>query len=392
MVARKKKGRSYRVFLLISTWNYYGRGLVEGIWQYVQQHDPWLLDMDPSEPDENTHVPEGWMGEGIIAAVHTPEVAGVIRRHKVPVVNVSGTRLPRVHFPRVTSDARQVMRMAVRHLRERGFKTVAFCGEPDRHFIDFWTDAYQAIMKEDGSDPVLYTPLETISAQFNLRLHQKDRQRWIEELPKPVGVIGWATGICRYLAMACTESGINVPEDVAILSLETEDLLGKVVHPPISGVDIPVERIGYEAARQLDLLLQGKPLAKKEIFLPPLGVTTRQSTDVFAVEDPMLQEALRFIREQACTGIDVGDVLRAVPMARRTLERRFQELLGRSPAEEIRRTKIEKVRQMLVTTNTSLPDIAALCGFNYVEHLIPIFKRYYGWTPSVYRRQIRPVG
>jgi LacI family transcriptional regulator len=391
MTIRRKPCGSCRVFLLIATWHQYGRGLVEGIWQYVQKHDPWLLDMHPSEPDESTHMPRGWQGDGIIAAIHTPEVGVAIRRHRVPVVNVSGTRLPKVNFPRVTSDAMEVMRMAVHDLRDRGFKTVAFCGEPDRHFIDFWKDAYHAVMKEDGSVPVVYAPIDGVSSQSDLWVQQKDRQRWLEDLPKPVGVIGWATGICRYLAMASTESGIHVPEDVAILSLETEDLLGKVVHPPISGVDIPVERIGYEAARQLDLLLQGRPLEKKEIFLPPLGVTTRQSSDVFAVNDPGLQEALRFIREQACTGIDVTDVLQAVPMARRTLERRFQTLLGHSPAEEIRRTKIEKVRQMLTTTNVPIPDIAARCGFNYVEHLIPIFKRYYGWTPSVYRRRIRPV-
>ncbi len=386
-----RKGRPRRVSLLIPAWHHYGRGLIEGIWQYVQQHDPWLLDMAPSEPDETTHIHDGWVGQGIIVSIHTSQVAASVRKHRIPVVNVSGARLPGVDFPRVTSDAQQVMRMAVTYLRDKGFKAVAFCGEPHRHFIDFWMEAYKAIMAEDGTHMMAYAPSGEITATSDMVSQQRDRQRWIEGLPKPVAVIGWATVICRYLAMACTESGINVPEEVAILSLETEDLLAKVVHPPISGVDIPVESIGYEAARQLDLMMQGKPPAKQEILLPPLGVTTRQSTDVFAVDDPKLQEALRFIRENASEGIDVGDVLRAVPMARRTLERRFQELLGRSPAEEIRRTKIEKVRQMLITTNMPVPDIAPLCGFNYVEHLIPIFKKYYGWTPSVYRRRIRPV-
>ena len=111
-----------------------------------------------------------------------------------------------------------------------------------------------------------------------------------------MGVIGWATGFCRHLFIACTDSGLYVPEDVAFLSFETDDLPCKVIRPPISGIDIPVECIGYEVARQLDLLMQGTPLAKKEITLPPVGITTRQSTDVFAVDDPVLQAVLRYLQ------------------------------------------------------------------------------------------------
>lgn len=387
--AKQRKSGPPRVAILVAAWNQYGRGIIEGIWQYAQRHGPWLLEMEPSEPDESTRVPRGWVGEGIIAAVHTRRLAERVGEYGVPVVNISGTRLPEADFPRVTSDARAVVRMAVDHLREKGLKQIAFCGEPHRRFIDFWTEAYRAVMQEAGAEPIVYAPQRRLPAKADMETRQRDRQRWLEELPKPVGVIGWATGICRYLAMACTLAGIDVPGQVAIISLETEDLLGRAVHPPLSGVDIPVEQIGFEAARLLDALLQRGRGPTKEILLPPLGVTARQSTDVLAVDDPDLRDALWFIREHADEGIDVRDVLRAVPMARRTLERRCQELLGRTPAEEIRRTKLEKVRQLLGTTDISIPDIAALCGFNYVEHMIPAFKRAHGCTPSMYRRRIR---
>jgi len=176
---------------------------------------------------------------------------------------------------------------------------------------------------------------------------------------------------------------------VAILSLETGDLLGRVVNPPLSGVDIPVRRIGYEAAAQLDRLLHGNAAEPHETDLQPLGVTTRQSTDLVSCADPQVQQALRFIRDHAHEGIDVRTVMKAVPMARRSLERRFHELLGRSPAEEIRRVKIDKVRHLLDTTGMSIPDIAEACGFNYVEHMIPVFRKYHGSTPSRYRANAR---
>jgi LacI family transcriptional regulator len=244
-------------------------------------------------------------------------------------------------------------------------------------------------MAEDGMEAVVYQPSSRLGPRAGMAARHNDRRRWIETLPKPVGIIGWATDICRHLAMACTEIGVMVPEQVAIISLETEDFLGRVVHPPISGVDIPVRRIGYEAAAQLDRLLHGQSADPYEIHLPPLGVTTRQSTDLVACTDPQVQQALRFIRDHAHEGVDVRHVLKAVPMARRTLERRFHELIGRSPADEIRRVKINKVRHLLDTTNMSIPDIAEACGYKYVEHMIPVFKKHHGHTPARYRASSR---
>ena len=378
-----------RIALLVPAWNEYGRGIIEGVWQYAQQHGPWMLEMQPGEPDEGTDIPRGWTGDGVIASVQTQRLSTKLLALGVPVVNVSGSRREGIDFPRVTSDAKAVVRMAVSHLHEKGLKHIAFCGEPDRPFIDFWTKAFQSVMKENGMEAVIYQPSARIGPRAGVVIRRRDRRRWIEALPKPVGIIGWATDICRHLAMACTEIGVMVPEEVAILSLETEDLLGRVVHPPLSGVDIPVRRIGYEAAAQLDRLLQGKAANPHEINLLPLGVTTRQSTDLVACADPQVQQVLRFIRDHAHEGIDVRAVLKAVPMARRSLERRFHDLIGRSPADEIRRVKIDRVRHLLDTTNMTIPDIAEACGFNYVEHMIPVFKKHHGNTPSRYRANAR---
>lgn len=378
-----------RVALLVGAWNEYGRGIIEGVWQYAEQHGPWFLDMEPSEPDGNANVPHGWNGDGMIAAIQTRRLEEKLIKLGIPVVNVSGSRRSGDHFPRVTSDADAVMGMAIGHLREKGLKHIAFCGEPQQSFIDFWIEAFRGIMPDGGDKGMIYPPPRRRSVGAGLRERQDELRRWVESLPKPVGIIGWATGICRELAMACAASGLEVPEDVAIISLETEDLLGKVVHPPISGVDIPVKRIGYEAAAQLDRMMRGERANPHETRLPPLGLTTRQSTDLVACDDPQVRQALRFIREHAHEGIDVRDVLKAVPMARRSLERRFQSVTGRSPAEEIRRTKIERVRRLLDTTDLPVPDIAEACGFNYVEHMIPVFRKYHGCTPSRYRKNAR---
>jgi LacI family transcriptional regulator len=377
-----------RVALLVAGWNQYGRGIIEGAWHYAQHHR-WNLDMQPSGPDGAMEVPAGWQGDGIIATVHSRALAAKLRRHGVPVVNVSGARLAGCDFPRVCSDANAVMELAVGHLWSKGLRRIAFCGEPQREFLEFWADAYKRTARDQGFSPLVYARGPRVSAEAGLVAQRRDRARWLRGLPLPVGVIGWDTITCRNVASACELAGLQVPDQVAIISLSTEDLLGQTIHPPISGVDIPVKRIGYEAAARLDRLIQGRLDAAREHLLQPLGITTRQSTDLFECEDGKVREVMRFIKEHAPAGINVKDLLRAVPMSRRTLERRFTAAVGHSPAEEIRRARIERVRQFLVSTDMAVPEIAEACGFAYAEHMIPLFARYHGSTPAAYRRNLR---
>ena len=377
-----------RVALLVASWNQYGRGVIEGVWQHAENNH-WILEMQPSAADGSTQIPEGWKGDGIIATIHSRELASRLSAYRVPIVNVSGARLQGVNFPRVASDAEAVVELAVRHFLEKQMPRVAFCGEPHKPFLDFWTQAYRKIAAKHALTPSVYTPSKRLLADAGLEAQRKDHARWLSNLPKPIGVIGWDTITCRHVASACELAGIEIPEKVAIISLSTEDLLGRTIHPPISGVDIPLQRIGYEAANLLGKLMRGKCGKTKQLLLGPLGITTRQSTDVIACDDPKVRQVMRFIKENAVRGIQVGDVMRAVPMARRTLERRFKTMLGHSPAEEIRRTKIEKVRQLLTHTDMSVPEIAEACGFAYAEHMIPLFAKYHNNTPAAFRRNLR---
>jgi LacI family transcriptional regulator len=386
--AMPKTPKRKRVALLVAGWNQYGRGIIEGAWHFAQHHR-WNLDMQPAGPDGTMHMPEGWQGDGIIATVHTRELAATLRGYGVPVVNVSGARFAGSEFPRVCADARAVMELAVGHLRSKGLTQIAFCGEPEREFLEFWEKAYTVAARELDFAPLIYTRGPGLAKDAGLVAQRRDRARWLRSLPHSVGVIGWDTITCRNVASACELAGLQVPDQVSIISLSTEDLLGQTIHPPISGIDIPVKRIGYEAASLLDQLIRGRRSVASEHLLQPLGITARQSTDLFECDDAKVRQVMRFIKENAAAGISVKDLLRAVPMGRRTLERRFTAAVGHSAAEEIRRAKIERVRQLLTTSDMAVPDIAEACGFAYVEHMIPLFARYHGSTPAAFRRNLR---
>lgn len=195
-------------------------------------------------------------------------------------------------------------------------------------------------------------------------------------------------GVAHDLAAACQEAGIAVPDQVAIIGVDNDDLLCEAGWPPLSSIESDFARMGFQAAALLDRLLRGEKLAAEDcvIRLPPIGVVQRVSTSVLAVKDPALAEAVRFIREHACDPCSVDDVLREVAVGRRWLERQFVAQLGRTPHEEIVRVRIDNAKRLLVRPEFGVVHVAERCGFSKVQFM-RAFRQLMGTTPAVYRRQ-----
>jgi LacI family transcriptional regulator len=378
--------RQPRVALIVETSTSWGRRTIEGVIDYCRHHGPWSLYLEPRGIDEPEKLPSGWTGDGIIARVRTAEFARRLERTGVPVVNVSGIQHPRINFPRVLTDESSVAKLALEHLQSRGFTHFGYCGIAEQRYVAQRAHVFEEVVVAAGFDCHVYLGRAGIRAGHDLSADARDRAEWLKSLPKPVGVSTFSAVQGRRVAEAAALAGLRVPEDVAIITVDTDDLIGELVHPPLSAVQLATERTGFEAAKSLHQLMQGKP-AEPVVTLQPLGLAERQSTDVLAIQDPEICDALRFIRMNANRPIEVGDVLRQVSLSRRVLERRFRELLQRTPAQEIRRTHIERAKLLLAQTNMSVPDVAAASGFNYVEHMIPLFKKMVGVTPLAFRRQ-----
>ena len=140
----------------------------------------------------------------------------------------------------------------------------------------------------------------------------------------------------------------------------------------------------------LSQLMNGDELAERSQRIEPLGVATRQSTDVVAIEDRDVAAALHYIREHACRGLSVDEVVRNSPVSRSTLERQVRKYLGRTPQQEIRHVQIKRVRELLVTTDLPAERIATLCGFEHPEYLHVVFKRITGMTTGEFRTRALP--
>ncbi|MSU50050.1 MAG: DNA-binding transcriptional regulator [Opitutus sp.] len=374
--------RRRQVALLIETSNAYARGLLQGIVHYIREHKPWSFHlMEQGRGDDPPAWLENWKGDGIIARIETPRIARAVVRAGLPTVDVSAARLV-PELPWVETDDEQIARLAAEHLLERGFKHFGFCGDP-RFNWSVWRENHFRTRVEAAQQTLhVYQPAV---AATNLTAQVGDLRRWLQELPKPIGIMACYDIRGQQLLDACRSAGVAVPGEVAVIGVDNDTLLCDLASPPMSSVIPNTHRTGYEAAALLDRQMAGKPVSRVPHLIAPLGVAARQSTDVLAVDDREIARAVQFIREHACEGINVSDVLRAVPLSRRVLEQRFQRLLGRTPREEILHVRLNRVQQLLLETDLPLYLIADRTGFEHVEYLSVVFKRETGKTTSAFR-------
>jgi LacI family transcriptional regulator len=386
-----------RVALLIETSKSLGRGVLLGVNRYVKEHKHWSIYLEPR--DLGTAPPkwlDRWAGDGIIARVSEPRIADPILRAGLPTVNVSAA-LPELKFPRVESNPHLQARLAARHFIERGFRNFAFCGER-RQFSNWSTRIcgyFQAILREAGYDCSAENQYYLGAGRHkDWDVEQEALSAWITSLPKPVGVLAINDPTGLRLLEACHDSGILVPERVAVLGLENDEILCTMADPPLSSLIPNAQMLGYKAAETLDRLMQGEAISDQVTSVEPIGIVTRLSTDVRAHYDDVVAVAVRFIREHACNGIDVEDVVEKVGVSRSCLDRRFRTSLGRTPHQEIVRAKLKVAMQLLAETRLTLTDVALKVGYEHIEYMGVVFRRELGITPGAYREQAidNPLG
>jgi LacI family transcriptional regulator len=372
---------SKQVALLIETSNAYGRGLLRGIMAYVREHEHWVLRLtEHGRGEGGRNELADWQGHGVIARIENERIAAALRRARRPTVDVSAGRLlPKL--PWVETDDEAIARVAADHLLARGVQNFGFCGD-DRFNWSRWRETAFCRYLAGRGLACSIGPSKGIAGLA----------QWVTALAKPAGVFACYDIRGREVLDACRVAEVEVPHDVAVIGVDDDELLCELSDPPLSSVIPDARRAGWVAAELLSEWMAGARPQSAGQRIPPLGVTTRRSTDMLAVDDPDLAAALRFIGDRACQGITVQDVLGEVALSRRMLESRFQRLLGRSPHDEILRVQLERAKQLLVLRNLTLKAVAHQSGFRNGEYFGTVFKRTFDLTPGQYRKLHREAG
>ncbi len=377
-----------QVAVLVETEDSWGGSVIRGIADYSQNHGHWNLLIDPRDHEQRSALPDLWTGNGIIARIGSRIQINQIRERAVPTVNVDTVYEGLDGVCDVTTDDAERARMAFAHLRDRGFEQFAYFAPPSRQYSAQRGHDFVALVRQSGYDCHEYKPGYRVGRKIGWEEQQRRVSRWLKSLPRPTAILTVDSHRGRQLAEICYMSEIRVPDEVAILAGDTDELMCEVSTPRLSSVAVAGRRIGYDAAAVLEAMMNGQAPPDEAIRIPPQGIISRQSTDILAIEDETIVRALRFIQAHAFHDIVVKDILREVPISRRSLEIQFRHYLGRSPAEEIRRVRLEKGRELLARTDLSIGEIATASGFANATRFGVAFRKRFDQTPLAYRKQL----
>ena len=375
-----------QIALLIDPDDTWGRSVIQGIASAVRNVLPWSLWIAPRDRQWRLRVPRNWQGDGIIAAIRDDKTADHVSGLDLPTVNVSSWEKDDPAWYRVKTNDIKRAEMAFSHFRERSFSHFAYYGPPSQRYSQSRGDNFKDVVQAAGFACDTFRSNTTTRDKSSV---QERTLQWLQQAPRPLAIFAADPHSGILLTEVCSAVGFRVPEEIAILVADTDELLCNISAPPLSSIVLASEQIGMTSVQILESLLKGKKVKSKVLALPPLHVIERQSTEMLAIDDPLFVDALRFIRVHAHKGIQVGDVLQAVPISRRSLEQRFRQLLNCSPADEIRRIKIERVKQLLISTDKTVEEIAGSSGFCSPGQLCFAFKRQSGKTPLEFRRLSR---
>ena len=374
---------------MVGTDHSWGCNIIRGIADYADKHGHWNLIIDPRDAAQRSALPARWSGDGIISSVNSRFEVDLIREQSVPIVNVNHAFEHLPGFCSVVSDELERARLAVNHLADRGFTRFGYFAPPARRHTPMRGREFAAEVERHGWTCEVYRPGYRPDRRISWDEQQRRVIRWLESLPKPIGIMAVDSACGRQLTEICSLTEIRVPDDVAVLAGETDELMCDVSSPPLSSIADATRRIGYESAALLAALINGESPPTVPAHIPPLGVIARQSTDILSIDDDNVVNALRFIRGNASRGITVRDILREIPLSRRSLEILFRQYLRRSPAEEIRRVRLERSKELLAQSDLSIAEIAVASGFANATRLGVAFRKEFDVTPLAFRRQLR---
>jgi LacI family transcriptional regulator len=377
------------VAVLIGSHRQFYRDVLRGVGDYGGRHGRWSIGSEPTLfldagiSAAIKHLPPRC--DGVIALITRDEEFALLRQRGLAVVNLSSV-YAHPDLPAVLPDHTALAAAALGHFRERGLRQFAFCGLDSGSWVR--RRPFEDAVREAGFECHSFAAGEGRQGDWKTGRDAARLAAWLEQLPKPVGILTHNDIRGRQLIDIAGERGIAVPEEACILGVDNEVPHCELCSPTLSSVDTDAARIGFEAAALLERCLAGVAAPAGPVLVPPRGVVTRGSTDVRVTADPIVSLAMGFIRAHAVEGIDTHDVVRAVRASRSMLAKRFQQTLGYTPHEAIVRARLEAARTLLSATRLTVEVIAERCGFRHGEYLTAVFRRRLGTTPRAFREQV----
>ncbi|MFI4910329.1 MAG: substrate-binding domain-containing protein [Sedimentisphaeraceae bacterium JB056] len=378
-----------KIIIVVDTARGWGRQFLHGVEKYMSTRGDWVVRIQPPGYINTTsRENSSWLAlhdaDGIIAGdirfiseamrLNIPKILHDARCDKIPGASTMYT------------DSISTGKMAAEYFFSLGFKNYAYCGFEGLVWSQKRLKGYKSQLGEWGITEVHdYNQWKPSGA--GLDTERWNISEWLKTLPKPVCVFACNDDRGINVLEACQIAGIKVPEEVAVLGVDNDELMCDISFPPLSSIELNFRKAGFNAAKLLDEIIDNGNIGR-DIIVPPISLIERQSSDVLAIEDENVIKALVFIRQNFQEAIQVSDVVEKTTSSRRDLEIKFKKMLKRSIKDEILRLRIDSLKKRLVSTNEPLYAIANSLKYTDPEHFSRFFKSAAGISPSKYRSKL----
>ena len=377
-----------KVILLIDCTSEFDRKLLRGMMRYSKENGPWLFYRTPSDNPFNGTQEEWianwakeWKADAIIGRWDENKLH-LLDDLDIPIV-LQNTKSRSDIYSNLTGDYIGTGHLAARYFRKKFYTSYAFFGRKDIIWSQERERGFrEEVMKENSRYSVFE---EEIGAVYN----REELTDWLMSLPKGTGLFCSNDAEALTITETCMIAGIKVPEDIAVLGVDDDDLICEISDPTISSIQLEVERGGYETCRLLHQQILSKKRKPFNVVISPSEVKERNSTLANNISDQHIKKVVRYIEENYKHDISMEDIFQLVPLSRRSVEMRFKRATDMTIYQYLLNKRIEHLAYLLITSDKPYIDLSYEVGFRDVANVSRTFRKYKGCSPLEYRRKHR---
>ena len=383
----------YKIILLIDFSEDFSKRLLQGIVKYSREHGPWVFCRMPLYYRETIGI-EGilnwareWGADGIIGQLYKEkdkDISKLVESGLPVIAQDFDERF--TDIPNITGAYQETGRLAADYFLAKGFKHFAFYGFREIVWSRERLEGFEERIQESGFSVHTFRQNQKRASDLWYYL-PNSLSEWLVSLPKPIAIMACDDRQGQHITEACRHAGIRIPEEVAVIGVDNDEMICDLSDPPLSSIALDAEKGGYDAARLLDQMIQHGTKEFYDIVIKPMQVVTRQSTDIYATPDDYIASSLKFIHQNIDKNLQVDDVVKQVPLSRRALEKRFLEITGYPIYKYIANLRIEKFSKKLLETDMTVFEIALDMGLNDTKNIARQFRQVKGCTPLEYRQK-----
>jgi len=380
--------------------NHNTEGIMDGITEYIRAKGDWQLIIWPDNSIKSLQFLKKRGCKGAFVSTQTATKAKELIQLDIPVIALS-TVQDMYNLPYISANSKQVSEMAAEYLLGKEFQNFGFFGltqaKWSRDRFEFYSDylkkkGHTTAVFNEKQIPIIndFTPFTRLWINTTVGTGQEELIKWLRDLPKPIAILASCDIFACHLINVAKEANINMPDEVAILGVNNDNAVCNICDPPLSSISLNFKKAGYSAAKLLDKIISGQDTMHGQcVEILPTHVETRGSTDVYAINDHDIVQAMKYIRKNSNKPLQVNEIASNVCMSKRSLQMRFTKAVGRSIHDEIVAAHFEIAKILLIETSLPIDEIASRSGFHYTSNMRRAFTKITGMLPQKYRQQHR---